>query len=156
MQIDIVLLFGVVASIVGSMFIALLCSLPGFVLDFFTELGGKKHYIFLALLTDSFLYSFRAPFYQLVQHPGERHGHCHGDDECRPVAQTVWFDVAKHKVDVYEICLEADCSDQCAEVVKPLWRAAEHSVEHQNGRDGERNVEHTLHKQGEVAVANLL
>lgn len=49
MQIDIVLLFGVVASIVGSMFIALLCSLPGFVLDFFTELGGKKHYIFLAL-----------------------------------------------------------------------------------------------------------
>ena len=35
MQIDIVLLFGVVASIVGSMFIALLCSLPGFVLDFF-------------------------------------------------------------------------------------------------------------------------
>ena len=49
MQIDIVLLFGVVASIVGSMFIALLCSLPGFVLDFFTELGAKKHYIFLAL-----------------------------------------------------------------------------------------------------------
>ena len=49
MQIDIVLLFGVVASIVGSMFIALLCSLPGFVLDFFTELRGKKHYIFLAL-----------------------------------------------------------------------------------------------------------
>lgn len=43
------LLFGVVASIVGSMFIALLCSLPGFVLDFFTELGTKKHYIFLAL-----------------------------------------------------------------------------------------------------------
>ena len=49
MQIDIVLLFGVVGSIVGSMFIALLCSLPGFVLDFFTELGAKKHYIFLAL-----------------------------------------------------------------------------------------------------------
>lgn len=49
MQIDIALLFGVVASIVGSMFIALLCSLPAFVLDFFTELGRKKHYIFLAL-----------------------------------------------------------------------------------------------------------
>lgn len=48
MQIDIVLLFGVVGSILGSMFIALLCSLPGFVLDFFTELGRKKHYLFLA------------------------------------------------------------------------------------------------------------
>ena len=49
MQIDIVLLFGVVASDLGSMFLALLCSLPGFVLHFFAELGAKKHYIFLAL-----------------------------------------------------------------------------------------------------------
>lgn len=46
-MIDTSLLFGVVVSILGSMFIALLCSLPAFVLDFFVDLGRKKHFIFL-------------------------------------------------------------------------------------------------------------
>ncbi len=46
-MIDVAFIFGVVVSILGSMFIALLCALPGFIYDLFVDLGRKKHFIFL-------------------------------------------------------------------------------------------------------------
>lgn len=35
--------------VLGSMLIAMICALPGFIIDFFVDLGRKKHWIFFAL-----------------------------------------------------------------------------------------------------------
>ncbi len=66
-----------------------------------------------------------------------------------------FLDVGEHEVDVDEICLQAQGADKLERTVHPLRGAAEDAVDQQDACHGERYVEHSLQKQGEVPVLHL-
>ena len=57
---------------------------------------------------------------------------------------------------VDEIGLQAEGSEEGTETVEPPWRTAEQTVEHQDERHGEGDVDHPFHEQGEPSVGHLL
>ena len=64
-------------------------------------------------------------------------------------------DISHHKVVVNQIGLQTKCAKESTEAVEPSRRAAEHTIQHQDKRDGEWNVDHALYKQRESAVRHL-
>jgi hypothetical protein len=65
-------------------------------------------------------------------------------------------DVSHYKVIVYQIGLQTQGSKESAEAIEPLRRSAEHTIKHQNERNGKGNVYHSLYKQRESSMSNPL
>ena len=65
------------------------------------------------------------------------------------------LDVVEHEVDVYQVTFQTQRSHEHKAAVEPLRRAAEDTVQEQDAGDGERDVEHTLQEEREMAVLHL-
>ncbi len=91
-----------------------------------------------------------------MEQPSERKGQSYGQQKGGPVGPVLLFDVLKDEMVVDEIGLKAQCPDEFARFVEPFRHAAEYSVEHQDGGNGKRNIEHPLQKERKLSVPYLL
>jgi hypothetical protein len=57
---------------------------------------------------------------------------------------------------VYQICLQTQRTKECAEAIEPLGCSAEHAIKHHYQRNGKWDVYHSLYKQRESTMSNLL
>ena len=64
--------------------------------------------------------------------------------------------VFEYKVDMDKITFQAECSHKHEASVEPVGSAAEDTVEQQDTRDGERDIEHSLQEEREHAMFLLL
>lgn len=94
--------------------------------------------------------------YEGAEDPCQGEGDGDGEEEGGPVAEVVLLDGAEDELDVDEVCLERQGTDEGEGTVHPLWRTAEDAVEDEYRRHGEWDVEHSLGEEREASVYLLL
>ena len=91
-----------------------------------------------------------------MENPCQREGDDDTEENRRPVAQTVGLYVVQDKMHMDEVYLQTDGSHKAQAVVDPSGQTLQQHVQEQDSSNGQGDVEHALHEQGEAAVTYLL